>query len=68
MIQVLFRRVSDTGTTGVWLAKIDTDLQQFCPRVYGKGLKNWTKDFRDFRIVNYALNICNYSLQLWCEV
>lgn len=68
MTQVLFRKASNTGTTGVWFAKVNTDLREFCSRAYGTGLRIREEHLKDCVIKTFALNMFGYSLQLWYEV
>jgi hypothetical protein len=68
MTQQLFRKASKTATTGIWFARVNQDLRDFCPRAYGNGFRARREQFRGFAIQTLAVNAFGYSLQVWFEV
>ena len=68
MIHVLFKKSNKQGTTGISLTKIRKDLREFCPRMYGHGVRVCKNLYNGFGIKTVALNVGNYSLRLYKEI
>lgn len=67
MVRVIFRKATATGTRGVWLAQVDEDLREFCPKAYRRGVSYRKSDFHGFSINYIAFNVSKYSLQIFWE-